>query len=340
MKMSVMAYTHDTINASVSISMLGPYLTSFLSDVEPTALEVEVQSCFRTAPHPRGHLSELHEEFHRDLERLPTVRYQPKTNKLSVRFESRVANAENPLNGDLVLSVFVPALRELSEVLTPLMLKHPRLGKLVGKAALERAFNSALKKVPSTDRKLDAEHQRLRDAEFEARARLTPWERLEVDWSRYHAGARALLDDPFLWERTDDYAPHGNDTGADLLDAFDKWRRRNRGSPCSEFRSQLLRGWGLGAETRSWAEKPLSTWSKKDEMFVTLYFEIDLAIAFAQLKYEAACEKVVRDAALDAIRRELDPQVSAHFGWRIPEERLKRIRQCEAILVNAPLLNA
>jgi hypothetical protein len=38
-----------------------------------------------------------------------------------------------------------------------------------------------------------------------------------------------VLDDPFFWQEADDFAPHGNDTGADLLADYRPWRRRTGG---------------------------------------------------------------------------------------------------------------
>jgi hypothetical protein len=40
-------------------------------------------------------------------------------------------------------------------------------------------------------------------------AAMSPWERLAIDWQDVHPTARSVLDDPFLWESSNDFSPNG-----------------------------------------------------------------------------------------------------------------------------------
>lgn len=80
------------------------------------------------------------------------------------------------------------------------------------------------------------------------RAVMSPWEQLGIDWRDYHPEARTILDDPFFWDCTNDFSPHGNDTGADLLDDYRKWLKRNPTGDPGTFYRNLLQSWELPPE--------------------------------------------------------------------------------------------
>lgn len=171
--------------------------------------------------------------------------------------------------------------------------------------------------------------------EAERTADLVPWERLGIEWSDYHPKAREILNDPFFWDSMDDYAPHGNDTGADLLHDFLLWRKTHLTVDVAHFLQRLLEEWGFNKRRLARLRKPVSTWTEADEIMLCLYDEATVAAAFAQLKLEAKCDAKVREAALASIARQLDPTVATHFGWSIPEERIQRLELIRRILLVA-----
>lgn len=120
---------------------------------------------------------------------------------------------------------------------------------------------------------------------------LSPWEVLDVDWPLYAPEARTLLDDPFFWDPADDQAPHGNDTGADLLATY----LQQRPTDVLAF---------LEREAREIGFASLAEVAEEDE------YEHDflvVAAAFAELKVTGRVTPAVRDLALRALDRR-DPE--------------------------------
>lgn len=336
MKIEVFCHAYDSHGGGPAVSLIGGYLFPFLSRVEPEALIVEANPCFRSTGPPRKTLEGHYEEFHSSLERLPAVRFVAKTQCLNIRYASRVCSAETALRyGGPSLEVFALALREFAALLPGILERHKSLKGKVDRAGLKRALEAALAEAPTTESELKTLSMRVREEAREAAAKLSPWERLGIDWSEYHPQARELLDDPFFWEEADDYAPHGNDTGSDLLSEFRVWRRRNHDLPVLRFLSHLLSKWGFKERVLEYSKKALSDWTVDDEMAINLFDEAAIALAFAQIKLEAVCDTEARDAALVSISRQLSSEVAAHFGWTIPPERVSRLQQLRAVLVSS-----
>lgn len=332
MRLEVCCYTYRTMGGGASVASVALYMEWFLRTVAPLELTVSVEACFRSARPKRG-LIELYDAFHRSLRALPTTRYSPKKASFSIRYESR-ATTDKEFDGasPTTLTVFGAALRELSTLVPTLLCGHRALGSMVDASELTRAFDAAIAELPSTDQALQRLIEELSVAKSARLAQLSRWDRLEIDWSDYHPGARKLLDDTFFWEVADDHAPHGNDTGADLLADYRTWREASRPGPTSVFLEGLWRRWGYGADAFGWKTQPLSTWTKDDELVIQVHLEAVVALAFAQIKLDGRCEPTCRNEALLAIRRELNPAVAAHFGWSIPEERVRRLKQLESVL--------
>ena len=341
MKVDVCCDSYNVHGGSATVSLVGSYLSEFLAQVEPESLVIEANPCFKSTGPPRKTLEKMYEEFHRSLESLPATRFVAKGQCLRIRYASRVCSAEIAMRyGAPSLGVFTLALRELASVLPGALERHRTLEKKVDRAALAQALDAALGQVPKTDVDLQALSNRIREEARAAAAKLSPWERLGIDWSEYHPQARQLLDDPFFWEEADDYATHGNDTGSDLLAAFRVWRRRNGSVPVSRFLSHLLSEWGFEERVRACSTKALSDWTEDDEMAINLFDEASVALAFAQVKLEGTCDAGALDAALASIDRQLSSDVAAHFGWSIPPERVRRLQQMRAVLLSISVRNA
>jgi uncharacterized protein YfeS len=153
------------------------------------------------------------------------------------------------------------------------------------------------------------------DVEWEAeRLRPATMDRLPVEWSQFHPNARALLDDPFFWNAVDDDAPHGNDTGADLLAAFRRWRTRNRATDPLNFLDSVLKRWGLSHPT---ADDPT-------------VLEAEIGLAFAQIKLEGTCHPAVAARAITAI----DQRISHVANDRARVSKFRLLRERVLVLAN------
>lgn len=128
----------------------------------------------------------------------------------------------------------------------------------------------------------------LENAAAIARARYEerdPWDKLDVDWDEMHPNARAILDDPKDWSQGDDFAPHGNDTGADILAEWATY------APLSPEQAAAEIGWGPEfdlANDLCWKD----------------WVEINLGLAFGHIKKSGTCPKSLATSALSVLRQE------------------------------------
>jgi uncharacterized protein YfeS len=130
------------------------------------------------------------------------------------------------------------------------------------------------------------------------------WEREDIDWEKFHPTARTILDDPFFWDCADDFAPHGNDTGADLLAGYQKWAKRNpQGSPLV-FLARLFAGWGIvPIDWDLTDENEVGKLKETNRTELALSNGAIIALAFAILKVKGECPSGVSDLALRALQR-------------------------------------
>ena len=177
--------------------------------------------------------------------------------------------------------------------------------------ALLTHFENTVQHVPQTDDalaslavKLLADKQRRID-------NANPWDLLAVDFSIFHPQARTVLDDPFFWKGDDDFAPHGNDTGADLLVAYRKWLKKNKDKNPLAFYYALPPQWGFGN-------------APKNETEATVFDQAAVALAFAELKLRGCCGTIVTELANAALLRQR-VEAEAASGWQHQDERLKKL---------------
>ncbi len=124
----------------------------------------------------------------------------------------------------------------------------------------------------------------------------SPWELLEIDWDDFHPQSRELLDEPFYWECTDDYAPNGNDTGADLLEDFRQWNKKSPKTSPLKFLDRLMKRWGI--EPIDWLATESEIVEKlnhDDPISLRVCNEAAIGLAFAVIKMRAKCPSEVAD---------------------------------------------
>lgn len=195
------------------------------------------------------------EEFEADRSRLPRIRWERSKRKLTLQYESHIATApEMRVRHNWSRRLVLAAIDELAAFLND---QRPTLAKKAGldEELFIRTVESLRADVPATDADVEtfynAHRQRVKDLEA-----LLPWpERLEIDWKKFHPSARTLLDDELFWSESDEFSPHGNDTGHDLFDDLRRWRRSHAaasaaGLPCARAAQLGLRSYGAGRRDR------------------------------------------------------------------------------------------
>lgn len=150
-----------------------------------------------------------------------------------------------------------------------------------------RGYREMLPKNNASLKELsEVETARLRTA-YES---LSAWEKLDIDFADYHPDARKILDDPFFWDKIDEYAPNGNDTGADLLHDFMRWHRKNHNGDAAAFFRAFVTGWGFS--------------SVDDPLFQSSHDDAAVALAFAEIKVRGRCSESVKTLAITALYRQ------------------------------------
>jgi uncharacterized protein YfeS len=332
MKLSIEVQSYDTCGGAMSTTLAGEFLWEYLRGLEPETLEIVVTACFRSRGQPGRALGGMFRDYQKALSTLPKLRYSPKRERVEIQYLSAMVAEDVIESSEPQLDSFRNTVREVAALLPELLGAHKLLRRLLPLPQLDAAITEALAHLPATEEAMQVFDTAQQGRVLAERLLRSPWEKLGVDWAEYHPEARDLLDDPFYWDAVDEYAPHGNDTGADLLEAFREWRSKHREAPASRFLPLMLKRWDYSSDVEALQSKPLADWDEDDELTMEVLDEATIAIAFAQLKLEGRCDEDVRAAALASIARQLDPAVHAHFEWTVPKDRIDRLQLVQAKL--------
>jgi uncharacterized protein YfeS len=301
----VQGRTYDTGGASAIFTCIGDLLTIRVGD-HGTAVE-SIEICVHLRSNDRKiqpTLEDLFDQYHEYLKTLPVVIFRRRLKRIEIGFLSEHFTADDNESSKLSVEKRRIAMKEVGDAL--------RLVKRRVKPSDDFNVDRFLMDVDkATSRNIDnleaweTIHQEARKIQLAIRAKKSPWELLEIDWAQYHPRAREVLDDPFFWECADDLAPHGNDTGADLLEDYRRWDRRNQTRSPMVFFKKLMRKWGI--EPIDWPiedEETVLRISKNDPVAMSLCNEAAIALAFAVLKMRSRCPSNVIRLALTALARE------------------------------------
>jgi hypothetical protein len=167
-------------------------------------------------------------------------------------------------------------------------------------------------RIPREDSDLRARLQADEAAFRKIMSGLNEWEKLGLDWRDFHADARRILDDPSDWDPVDDFSPHGNGTGADILE---NWSRNARSSP----RAVADRFGFIGQDPAS----------NRDEWMQ--WALIHLGLAFGHIKKRATCPPDLARRTRAVLTRER-VFASAQNDWPHRDEWLGRLDRYDRIL--------
>jgi len=246
---------------------------------------------------------------------LPKVTFKRKKGEVIIDIASELFDGKaSERMRELSLPLFKAA---VSETLAALALLRKRLAPNddFQLDALLAHCRQAESRLPSTQEEFAALADDIKRRRAERIAAMSPWEKVGVDWRDYHPNARQILDDPFYWDCVNDFAPHGNDTGADLLEEFREWLHQNPSGEPTTFYKQLIFQWGL-------PESPTNDLER------SVFDEAAVALAFAELKLRATCSPAVAELARAAISRQRQEAHNA-VAWPHRAERLETLEKLE-----------
>jgi len=178
--------------------------------------------------------------------------------------------------------------------------------------------------LPTTAEQVELQREEYSAVLSKARQQADPWDLLEEDWDAYHPSARKAVPDPHLWSRADDYAPNGNDTGADLL-----WEVQERGAA-------LLADEGRSFLAERLAEvEPLMTAPGSQHGYLEREYVVGLA--YALLKHHGYCPAWLRDRGLEVLAATLGrlEEEEGGGGARDPQA-VELLRTSERVLRACP----
>ena len=332
MQLYVMARTYNTYGGDPTLSLIGDFLLGEAADFGPALSELTITFHFPHTGQARRTLEQSFADFHECRRSLPKVTFRSKRRQASIDVASELLDGKDidvasehlhskDTDWERRRGLSLPLFKAgVVETVGALQLLRTRLTAKddFGLEAFLAHCDKAQMRLPSTAEQLAAFAEETRRARAVRNAAMSPWEQLGIDWRDYHPDARRILDEPFYWECGNDFAPHGNDTGADLLEDFRKWRRRNPSADPLTFHRELIRSWGFQSEPSSDLER-------------TVMDEAAVALAFAEFKIRADCSPAVVTLAREAIERQRKQAMEA-TNWPHREERLKTLEMLDAKL--------
>jgi uncharacterized protein YfeS len=321
MDISVFSRSYNSYGGSSIFSFVGDLLTARLGDYGSAVESIELIACLPSRTHKfLPTLEKMFDQFHEYVKTLPQITFRRKLKRIELIFLSKHFFADDDEAQKPSAQKCNTAFEEVAEAL-PLLKKRI---KPTDDFALDHFLADASRLLAA---RIDSmqEWKKLREEakakQLTLRATKTPWELLEIDWSEYHPQARDFLNDPFFWECTDDLAPNGNDTGADLLEDYRRWDKRNRTRSPMLFFDRLLKEWGV--EPMDWSitdEATVLKLDKADSISLSLCNEAAIALAFAVLKRRAKCPPDIVRMALAALARTAILVKHSRFSAKIKSE--------------------
>lgn len=148
--------------------------------------------------------------------------------------------------------------------------------------------------------------------------------------------------DPLFTDEANEYGPLSNDTGADVLSHYRKWR--NSGKQPDQFLPKLLQEWEIG--DYGWDDHNAQVIVEEMQTSQQAVFErltrddAIIALAFAQVIVDGAAQPKILDRALQAAQRQSLDRIIEFRGWNDPSYRKEVLAKVAAFLAAArPLTN-
>jgi uncharacterized protein YfeS len=246
----------------------------------------------------------FHRDFYTYIATLPKTTFRRKKKCLDLEFVSKAITAEDSESYQLSVEKCNRALADIAAALPLLgtrLKKNDHFDFATFLADAQRILGKPFTSEAEI-RQIEEDAKDKREAEL---ATKPWWEGDEIDWGKYHPKTREILDDPFYWDRDDDFAPHGNDTGADLLDDYCKWVRRHPHDSPLTFLNRLMKVWDFApVDWEVTDEAEVRELEARMPMELHVCNQAMVALAFAVIKMCGTCPKDVVDLAMKAIERD------------------------------------
>jgi uncharacterized protein YfeS len=313
MEFYVMAKSYNCYGGHTTLSPIGQFLLRDAPDFGDAIKEITVTLHLPCAGPAKKTLEQLLDRHNRHRTTLPKITFRRAKAKVEIDVASQLMDGRDwRPSPRLSLPLFERGVAEVIEALS-LIGKRLKATDSFDYDAFIAQCENARGRIPNSEDALQDLAAELKAADQAKRAAMSPWEKLGIDWEDFHPQAREVLDDPFFWECADDFSPNGNDTGADLLEAYRDWLKRHRDGEPIKFLERLAKQWG---------------YSEIEGMDDDVRDEAAIALAFADLKLRGECDAEARNLALRSVER-LRAHAQESTGWSHREERLKTLTMIE-----------
>ena len=302
------------------IGALASLMEETLSGFGEAVQQIEIDIYFGTKLGPLKSFEQHWPNYHQRLETLPKGRFLRKKRSFKLEIHARFAPAEEALEPEgpsrkipqaligqpgALRKTGVELRQEFLEPLTSLV--SSGLSILAKKLKKADGFDSAgflaaaerLADTLPTDREEATQLVDRRRERQAAKQAADPWAAVDVDWDDFHPTAKEILDDPWYWSSGHDWAPHGNDAGADVLHAMTK-QPQSAWTFVKESMDTLTRNGTDWMATESALALGIAN---ADEQMYMICEQTLLAVAFAEIKLSGNCSDHFLQMALNALQR-------------------------------------
>jgi len=320
--------TYNSCGGHVTLGLVGSLLEIDAPDFGSAITELEIYTLFKSTKPAKKSLEDYYQNFHESLSSYPTTVFHRKKQRFELQYFSQIATAEETSKyGPPQLELLLTFFQELREQLQILKRKIRKQDDFDVERFLQWVDDKEAE-LPNNQAELEALKEKADQFEKAKFAAMDEWQKLAIDWCDFHPDARSVLDDTFFWDVCNDFAPNGNDTGADLLSFFQDWRKKHRKASSRIFFTDLMIGWGVN-------QNP----GPDDNFSIETYDESTVALAFAHLKIEAACPVWIRDEAIRSIERQESIIRENHASWDHFNERMETFAKVRKKLESCPTID-
>ena len=271
-----------------------------------TALQkIEICLCFASRPDatPRSSLEGMFKDYHAWLETGPSRTFRRKRAELDISTKAEFAFARDIIpkakheykarNERYIYTRQLEVLALLEAELKASKSKF-KASDDFDHAGFIEWVGSLGAQIPKTKAEADALIEKMNARRQKIFDQKSAWQKLDIDWDDYHRDARTLVPDHRLWSIIDDFAPNGNDTGADVLSFVEEDIKalQNASDEGRAFYKQIWIDWDF-----SWPPNR----TPSDEIEYTAHRQLVVGLAFAHLKLLGHCPEWLRVLALEEV---------------------------------------
>jgi uncharacterized protein YfeS len=312
-KFYVMAKSYDTYGSHSSLYRIGDFLLQGAPHFGDALRELTIRLYFPDSGPPKPTLESMFEFHNRYRSTLPKVVYRRAKAQVEIQVASELMDGRAWKPSPRVsLPLFQLGVDEVLRAL-PLLRKRLKKSDAFDLQGFLSHCEAAKQRIPPDEETLQVLSVGLDAASKALQAGLSPWEKLDIDWAEFHPQARHILDDPFFWDCGNDFSPHGNDTGADLLDSYRRSLKRHDCAHPMQFLERLAKEWG---------------YTGFDSIEEDVRHEAAIGLAFAHMKLRGECDLPTRELAMRSIEWQRK-QAQDMIEWPHRGERLKALEVIE-----------